>query len=154
MAGLLCTSSAYVGAYRIPWEPAFSLENSYSVVLCGASRFESDFVAQSFEPPDKIASETVRIEPIKIVTAQIVVFGLFLLQIIRNHQDAVSDRDNARLLARLGRKAAKLHRQVGAISPPCGQVWQEAWHYRGRSQHPGDCVLSAKERVRIPRSGQ
>src|SRR5215467_12025013 len=27
MAGLLCTSSAYLGAYRIPWEPAFSLEN-------------------------------------------------------------------------------------------------------------------------------
>src|SRR6516225_9080020 len=111
------TSSAFlIGSLSHPvGAPAFSLENSYSVVLCGASRFESDFVAQSFEPPDKIASETVRIEPIKIVTAQIVVFGLFLLQIIRNHQDAVSDRDNGRLLATLGCKAAKLHRQVGVL---------------------------------------
>src|SRR5215831_18317553 len=24
MAGLLCTSSAYLGAYRLPWTPAFS----------------------------------------------------------------------------------------------------------------------------------
>ncbi|SPE17897.1 exported hypothetical protein [Candidatus Sulfotelmatomonas gaucii] len=38
MAGLLCTSSAYMGAYRIPWAPAFSfhLGNSAAGLLaCG-----------------------------------------------------------------------------------------------------------------------
>src|SRR5215470_11079634 len=32
MAGLLCTSSASVGAYRIPWEPAFSFHLVESMV--------------------------------------------------------------------------------------------------------------------------
>ena len=46
MAGLLCTSSAYLGAYRIPWTPAFSLENSYSRRLSSvAGRFDCDLVA-------------------------------------------------------------------------------------------------------------
>src|SRR5947209_16432581 len=55
------------------------------------------------------------LQPIEVVTAQITVIALLLLQVVRNDQNAVSDRDDGTLFAKLGGKAVDLHRKVSIL---------------------------------------
>jgi hypothetical protein len=68
------------------------------VSLCGVpGRFDRDLVTESFQSADEIAFEAICIEPIEVVTPQIAVIALFPLQVVRNDQNAVGDRDDGTL---------------------------------------------------------
>ena len=54
-------------------------------------------------------------EPIEVAAAQITVIAPFLLKVIRNGQNAVSNGDNGTLAATLGGKAAELCRKVSVL---------------------------------------
>ena len=101
-----------MGAYRIPWEPAFSLENTNLVeLLCGLSvRLESNLVAQSFQSADEIALQAICVEAIKVIAAKIAVVALILLQTINDDQNAMGHCYDGAFLSTPGSKAAKLHR--------------------------------------------
>lgn len=67
-------------------------------------------MAQSFEPPDEVARQTISVDPIKVVAAKITVVALILLQTINDYQNAMGHGYDGSLFAAPDSQAAKLHR--------------------------------------------
>jgi hypothetical protein len=67
----------------------------------------------------KVSLQTIRIYAIEIVSTEIFVVALALLQVVANDYKAVCYRDDGPLDATSGRQSPELRRQVGVFGSRC-----------------------------------
>ena len=83
--------------------------------VVGWSREQDDFVAQSFQAFDQVASEAFGFQAVEVVASQVFVLQVVFQQMVDDDQDRMSHRQQCPFLAAPSSEAAVLSRQVAVF---------------------------------------